>query len=273
MDAPLASDWLIAHRRELLTAAMFLSFFGFGLAETWLPRRRIGSEFDARWLSHAGILVCNIALIELTIGEASLRASDDRAGLLPISAVLGDDPWLAIIGGVLVADLLRYGIHRINHAVPWLWRLHALHHSDPAPDVTTTFRHHPIEHLLLTATVWVAHLVFGASAASLVVYGVISVLMSPLQHANLRLPRGLQIAMGWVVVTNALHLSHHSTDRRDGNANFAIMFSFWDRMFGTYRAPTAVLDGSVRYGVDEIPQASCNSFRRMLTLPWRAWRA
>ena len=271
MDFMFLPDWLVAHRHELLTVAVFASFFGIGLAEVLVPRRRHGADFGTRWGAHIGIVICNLALIELTIGDATFRATTVDAWL-PITAVIGDNPVAGIVAGILVADFLRYWIHRVNHFVPWLWRLHALHHSDPTPDVTTSFRQHPIEHLLLTATVWVAHLVFGVSAASLVVYGMISGLMSPLQHANLALPRGFQTVMGWVLVTNALHLSHHSTDRRDGNANFGIVFTFWDRLFGTYRAPISVLDGSVRYGVDEIPAARAGSFIAMLTLPWRAWR-
>src|SRR5258708_19915683 len=42
----------------------------------------------------------------------------------------------------------RYAVHRCEHALPLLWRFHALHHSDPDLDVTTSLRHHPLEILL-----------------------------------------------------------------------------------------------------------------------------
>ncbi|MER8501687.1 sterol desaturase family protein [Mesorhizobium sp. M0195] len=38
----------------------------------------------------------------------------------------------AVISGVLVAiagDFFYYWIHRAQHAVPFLWRMHATHHS------------------------------------------------------------------------------------------------------------------------------------------------
>ena len=269
LDIAALPDWLIQHRNEMVMTAMLASLIGIGLVEVLWPRLRHGREFEARWLGHVGIVVCNLVLIELTIGDAIFRADMKTQTWLPVSALVGEHPLVTIVVGVLIADFLRYCIHRVNHGVPWLWRLHALHHSDPTPDVTTSFRHHPFEHFLLTATVWIAHVVFGASAAALVVYGVISSVMSPLQHANLRLPRWLDVAVGWVLVSNALHLSHHSTDRRDGNANFGVMFSFWDRIFGTYRAPLDMRDGSIRFGVDEIPPAACRTFVQMLSLPWR----
>jgi sterol desaturase/sphingolipid hydroxylase (fatty acid hydroxylase superfamily) len=59
--------------------------------------------------------------------------------------------------------LLQYAVHRCQHAVPFLWRFHALHHSDPDVDVTTSVRHHPIEYLIATAVYWPAVLVLGIS--------------------------------------------------------------------------------------------------------------
>ena len=53
--------------------------------------------------------------------------------------------------GFLLLDLLRYAVHRCEHAVPLFWRFHALHHSDPDVDVTTAVRHHPIEYVPCSA--------------------------------------------------------------------------------------------------------------------------
>jgi sterol desaturase/sphingolipid hydroxylase (fatty acid hydroxylase superfamily) len=45
--------------------------------------------------------------------------------------------------------------------VPFLWRFHAPHHSDPDVDVTTSVRHHPIEYVLCSAVYWVAVIVLN----------------------------------------------------------------------------------------------------------------
>jgi sterol desaturase/sphingolipid hydroxylase (fatty acid hydroxylase superfamily) len=259
---------LVEHRAVWLTLASIGGVVLFGVLETLRPKRPGQTQVDRRWLSHIGLLVANVALLQLTIGDPFAEAGD-APGLLPIAALAGDSVLAAIVLGVMATDFLRYAIHRVNHTVPVLWRLHALHHADERPDVTTTFRHHPAEHLLLIATVWAAHLVFGVDVAALVAYGLISSLLSPLQHANLRFPQLLERALAWLFVTNALHLQHHSTDRRDGAANFGIMFTLWDRLLGTYRAPDPGRAETIRYGLDDVPEARCADFKAMVLLPVR----
>lgn len=268
MDLNAFGPWLVEQRAMLLTLAFFGSFLGFGMAELWRPRRAGMTAVDRRWLSHLGLVVANIALLELTLGDPFTAATSAHA-LLPVADWLGDHPALVIVVGVLGADFVRYWVHRINHTLVPLWRLHAVHHADDRPDVTTSFRHHPIEHLMLSASVWIAHGVFGASTEALVIYGVISGVMSPLQHANLRFPARLERAAEWLFVTNALHLSHHSTDPREGGANFGIMFSIWDRLFGTYRAVDPARAAITRYGLDEVPGDSCDRLDAMVLLPIR----
>src|SRR3978361_1389421 len=48
----------------------------------------------------------------------------------------------------LLLDFVRYAVHWAFHAVPFLWRIHAVHHSDPDYDVSTAARFHPIEAVL-----------------------------------------------------------------------------------------------------------------------------
>lgn len=259
---------LVEHRAASLTIAWFIGFLGFGAFEALRPRRPGQVAVDRRWFSHIGLILCNVVLIELTIGDPHLVAGGSR-GLLPISTLSGDSMLAGIVLGVLATDFLRYWIHRINHMVPMLCRLHALHHADERPDVTTSFRHHPAEHVLLVGTVWVAHLMFGTSAEALVVYGVLMAITSPLQHANLRFPPRFERAIEWVFVSNAVHLSHHSTEAEDGAANFGIMFSVWDRLFGTFRAPDPVRMETIRYGLDQVPPGSCEDFKAMALLPVR----
>src|SRR5262249_58417784 len=71
---------------------------------------------------------------------------------------------LSFVVGFLLLDLLRYGVHRCKHAVPFFWRFHALHHSDPDVDVTTSVRHHPVEYLLASAGYLSARLVLDIPA-------------------------------------------------------------------------------------------------------------
>ena len=51
---------------------------------------------------------------------------------------------ILIITGVIILDFLgAYLPHALMHKIPFMWRFHAVHHSDIMIDVTTAFRQHP----------------------------------------------------------------------------------------------------------------------------------
>lgn len=264
MDLVIAA--LLEHRNTGLLAAWLVGFVGLGVLETLRPRRLGQSGGDWRWLSHVGLLLINAGLIELTLGNSFL-ATANPPGLVPIGALAGDNLLAGIVLGVLMTDLLRYWVHRVHHMLSPLWRLHALHHADHRLDVTTAFRNHPGEHVLGGAILWAAHGLFGASIAAVVMYGILQALASPMQHANLRFPPRLERALEWLFVTNAVHVIHHSTDPRDGNANFGTLFSIWDRLFRTWRAP--IRGEEIHYGLQEVPPKTCDTLPAMLLLPLR----
>jgi hypothetical protein len=80
----------------------------------------------------------------------------------------------------------------------------------------------------------------------LMLRGVIGVPIGLFQHANLRLPAALDRALGHVICSPAIHRVHHSPRVDETNANYGQMFSFWDRLFGTYRAPRLRRAGRLR---------------------------
>src|ERR1043165_9885229 len=69
----------------------------------------------------------------------SVLASMKEFGLLHWFNV--GEPWNGILG-FMSLDFWTYWWHRINHTVPFLWRFHRMHHSDPEIDVTTATRFH-----------------------------------------------------------------------------------------------------------------------------------
>jgi len=114
------------------------------------PRRR--REFPAlrRRLGNIGFWVLNLVLAGLTFEPAAQFRPQLEAALgigLPSWPIA--DAALSSAAGFLLLDLLRYLVHRCKHAVPFFWRFHALHHSDPDVDVTTSVRLHPIASIFL----------------------------------------------------------------------------------------------------------------------------
>ena len=176
--------------------------------------------------------------------------------------------WLSFTAAFLLLDFLVYAVHRCQHAVPFLWRLHALHHSDPDVDVTTSVRHHPIEYVLAGAFYWLVILaldipVFVVSSHALAVFAAAAV-----THGNTRLPGWLERILQPFVITLDLHLVHHSILHDEANANFGGVLSVWDRLFGTLiRVPRARQVGIV-FGVADLPRRDGIKPGTMLMTPW-----
>lgn len=185
----------------------------------------------------------------------------------PLSALRHSVP-AQIAAGLLVLDLLNYGFHRLCHRVRWLWLIHAVHHSDPQPDASTGLRSHPIE-----VSIGVAATIVTLTALGLPLWieGARAILVNPLtlaQHASITLPPRLSRALGWLIVTPQMHRVHHSTAPEEYNTNYGQMFSFWDRLFGTYRKPERMAPRS--YGLNPLGADSWQSLFGMTVTPWRA---
>jgi sterol desaturase/sphingolipid hydroxylase (fatty acid hydroxylase superfamily) len=94
-------------------------------------------------------------------------------------------------------------------------------------------------------------------------------LPSMFNHANLRLPGPVERALRLLIVTPQIHETHHSAHRHDYDTNFAFVFSFWDRLFGTHKPATETVDGQIMLGLDEFRGAQEAGVLRLLTMPFR----
>ncbi len=244
------------------------------LAEGWWPRARQRRPLRQRWLANLGVFaITRIAfwwLSPLSLLGAAFLANQRGWGLfnwVPAPEVV------AVAVSLLVLDLSTYVEHRLKHRIPLLWRIHRLHHSDPGVDVTTSLRHHPFE-LLLRATGYVAvATAIGMPPVAAVGYLLITAVTSVLSHADLRLPGTLCQALGMIVITPDNHRTHHSIDHNDGNSNFGICLSCWDRLFGTYRAIPTLGHENIVFGVESCTIGGGTSVLRMLADPFVPERA
>lgn len=191
-----------------------------------------------RWSTHGGLGLIN-GLLGSELGQGVIVLV--VALHLPVNHFLmnhyHDAPVTVIAVSVLALDLAAYLFHRFMH-LDGLWRVHRLHHSDRSFDAATSLRFHPIESALTVVwrLVWVIAL--GVPYLALLAHGLLSALFNTFTHANLRLPPRLSTALGAVFITPDLHRIHHSLDDSDSRHNFGTIFSFWDRLFGTYRLQT-----------------------------------
>jgi len=71
--------------------------------------------------------------------------------------------------------------------------------------------------------------------------------LTQFNHANIRLPLWLDTALSWVIVSPDMHKVHHHYMRPQTDSNYGNIFSFWDRIFGTYNNTPV---DQVQYGLD-----------------------
>ena len=142
--------------------------------------------------------------------------------------------WLAVVLYLLAFDLGEYLYHRLQHAVPLLWAIHSLHHSDPEMGVLTTNRHYWADSLFKTVTVWsAAALLISPTPTAIAVYGMLN-LWNFFVHSRLRVDFG---RWSWLANSPAYHRRHHSRLPEHHNSNFAALLPIWDVIAGAYRQP------------------------------------
>ena len=209
-------------------------------------------NFDYKKLRHLGttlvFLVVDLS-INVLFGLATIGImmwlSANEIGLL----YLVDLPLIIelLIGIMLLDFMAQYFVHYLLHNIPWMWRLHMVHHSDTHVDATTATRHHPGDYLLREVFSLIAIIIGGIPLAYYLFYRIITVFFAYFTHANISLPSFLDRTLSFIIVTPNMHKFHHHFERPWTDTNFGNIFSFWDRMFGTlvYDNPKEIV-----YGLD-----------------------
>ena len=138
--------------------------------------------------------------------------------------------WLQVLMAIVVADLGITLMHWLSHRSAWLWRLHAVHHSVRRMYGLNGLMKHPL-HLGLEALAGTLPLVLlgmPVDIAGVLAFAIGVQLL--LQHSNVDMRIGpLRHLFAWAPV----HRFHHLRYGRAGDVNFALFFSFWDRLLGT----------------------------------------
>lgn len=173
--------------------------------------------------------------------------------------------WLRLTAAFLLFDAWTYWWHRFNHRLPFLWRFHRTHHSDPKMDVTTANRFH-IGEIALSSVLRVPVIaLLGLQLWELALYELAMFTVVQVHHANIALPVRLDRALRLLIVTPFMHKVHHSRWRPETDSNYSSLFSFWDRLFRTFRLRED--PKSLRYGLEEFDPPENQTLVGLLATP------
>lgn len=248
MDLTGLPPWLqaAADPRILVPLALIA---GLAVAERLVPARGAPLGMTARQGVNLALGAAGWGLARLLVpaGLVAVAVWAQAAGFGLLNGLGAGDGWLVVLVAWLALDCAIWFQHLMFHKLPWLWRLHRVHHTDTVMDLTTGVRFHPGEIAVSLAWKGAVIAVLGAPPAAVLLFESMLAAMALITHANIRLPQPLERALRWVLITPALHLVHHHPDPRWTDSTYGNLLSVWDRLAGTLR--TSAPDG--RIGLDD----------------------
>jgi len=205
------------------------------------PLRRPELSTDLAYVALQPVLQIVGLVVAVAIGAVSLAW---LPGLLLRPLVTALPPAIVAVLGSIVLDLMLYWAHRIEHEIPVLWRIHAVHHSSRNLDGIAAFRNHPLDGVF-AAPAFVFVLAAGVPLRMVGVFAVLQFATGIFAHANVRWRLR---PLHKLVMTPDLHHWHHSNEMQAWNTNYAALLPVWDIVFGTYHMPAD--RRPQRYGID-----------------------
>lgn len=210
-------------------------------------------------------------LMHFLVNEASIAGS---VMLIPVAAVLMPFPrlwpdalplWAQLILAILVADAGITLAHWASHRNNILWRFHAVHHSVRRMYGFNGLMKHPL-HQAIELTAGTAPLVLAGmplEVALLLAFAVAVQLL--LQHSNADMRIG---PLRYVLALAPVHRFHHLKSAEEGDVNFGLFTTLWDRLLGTAAFDPDKRFTSADLGIGDMPDYP-RTYLRQLIQPFR----
>lgn len=146
--------------------------------------------------------------------------------------------WMGTAIGIVLAllffDFMNYWNHRFLHR--FLWSVHRLHHCQTELHAANAYAH--FTERILRDVLFIVPLSLIDFQFPQIPLAIIAVreMLELYIHSPTEIHFG---PLRSVLVDNRYHRIHHSTDAAHFDKNFGILFSLWDRLFGTAYHPTS----------------------------------
>ena len=240
------------------------------LLEALLPRRDLAQNMLWRWSNNfsLGILTWYISTLASTAVMLYLvkLTEDSQFGLMPY---LEAGPMAGFLALLVATQFIGYWVHVAFHKIPWLWPIHAIHHTDIDVDVSTSYRHHPLEPLVSLPLVAPMVLLLGIPMEVAVGYKLFEVAMTVFSHSNVRLPEALDRYLRWIILTPDFHRLHHCAEPRYTNSNYGSTVPWFDYLFGTASARPYDEQESMALGLEYLREPGDRRLDRLVTAPFQ----
>jgi sterol desaturase/sphingolipid hydroxylase (fatty acid hydroxylase superfamily) len=158
--------------------------------------------------------------------------------------------WAQLLIAFVISDFTFMMMHYLSHKYAPLWRLHAVHHGVGRLYGMNGVLRHPL-HQVIDMIVGSAPLVImGMPIPVAVLLGFLISVTLIVQHSNVdaRLgPLQKHLSIG------RIHHLHHVNWGTEGDCNFGLFLTIWDRLLGTFQESPSRPITAADLGVDELP--------------------
>ena len=236
-------DGLMDYTAAFILACIFIPL------ERLLPLHPEQRTLRRDWLNDVFYVLFNGFAVRagfVVVATALMVAFTLAFGRNPLPWVAELPIWGQVLAVIVVADIGYYTGHRISHAVPFLWKFHAVHHSVEQMDWLASHRIHPVD-MVFTNTLALMPVYFlGFSLEAIVIFQTLYYVHTLLIHSNTRINFG---PLKWLIASPEYHHWHHANEPDAYDRNFSAQLSVIDVIAGTIFMPQK--RRPVAYGLNE----------------------
>ncbi len=243
--------------------ALFISIFL--LLEFFFPRKNSNNNSD-NWLVNFGQYI--IVMIFRPLAAPILLLFSDIINYQPFTLWDSLPTTFTVLLSILLIDLFAYWQHRVFHYFTLLWRCHLVHHSDTEMNVSTNFRHHPFEFLATSVLTTLFLYLLKLPELTLAIYFFLSTAISLWHHSDIKHMARLEKLLQPILITPEIHRLHHSSNTKERNSNYGMIFSFWDKLFSSYTAPNNA-ENDIEFGLEYFREDRDKTLINVLLQPMR----
>jgi sterol desaturase/sphingolipid hydroxylase (fatty acid hydroxylase superfamily) len=222
--------WPVELTGEIIAIALLLCFVTLSNIELRFPKiKHTTWQRHRSYHTNLSLFVFNSIVMTVFSVSTLLMIAERYSGSGLLSFV--PSSLLKAVLSLLTIDLMLYLWHQACHRLAFSWLFHRVHHSDSSINVSTAFRLHFVEIFATTCLKVLLIITLGVDKMSVLAMETLILLCTMFHHTNSCFK--YERILGCFMIVPFLHRLHHATERSDYDHNYGIIFSFWDRLFGT----------------------------------------
>jgi sterol desaturase/sphingolipid hydroxylase (fatty acid hydroxylase superfamily) len=219
------------------------------MAEKIAPFFEQWNDHDAHGDTNANILHILVYEYQSTVGVVLIPVI---CWLFPFQGLWPTQwpMWGQVVMAFVISDFGFMAMHYLSHRWKPLWRLHAVHHGVGRLYGFNGVLRHPLHQVIDMVIANMPLVIMGMPVPVAAMLGFVISVTLIVQHSNVdaRLgPLQKHLSIGRV------HHLHHVNWGTEGDCNFGLLLTVWDRLFGTFVEKPSRPISAADLGVDEVP--------------------